>query len=905
MSTVTRFLFIAVALLGCAGQSAPLGAPGAEPGGQATGPAPTAPKLRLPEVALPRRQAVSLRLVPTEENFTGSTQIDLDVRAATDVIWLHAAGLTITKAELVAAGLGEGQTAQILPLTAHVADEFLALTAGAPIPAGNHQLQMTFSGKLPARESSGAYRQEENGDWYVFTQFEATDARRAFPCFDEPSFKIPWQISLEVRTADQAFANTTQISDTKNGDMRTLVFAETPPLPSYLIAFAVGPFEVVDVGKFGRRSTPVRIIVPRGKTAEAAYAAKTTGEVLTRLEAYFGIPYPYDKLDHIAVPQKGGAMENPGLITYGTSTILGKPDQRNIRLERGYLGIASHELGHIWFGDLVTTAWWDDIWLNEAFATWISAKIVEQWHPEWEGDVQRVQSRSQVMGTDSLQSARKIRQPIESTNDIHNAFDGITYTKGAAIISMFEGYVGASRFRAGVRDYLRKHAHRNATAADFLKDVGAHTGEPAFAAAFSTFLEQPGFPLVSVELKCEKDRPPVLALNQQRYLPLGSPSDKTSETKQLWQIPVCVRHPEGRVCGLLAQEQGALELRGATSCPKWVLANAEGNGYYRVDYQGDMLEKMLREGGKSLTVPERMALLGDVSALVRSGRMQYGEALALVPLLAKDDNRHILSSTASLLGALSDHYVPDNLRANYRKMVNATFGARARKLGWEPKADETDETRLLRPGLASMVAEEGEDKELQTQARRLAEKWLTDRKAIPPELVGSVMGAAAHGGDRALWEKFYAAAKTEKDRRDRGALLGAMSGFADPAIVQENFKIALSDQFDPRESLTLVFGAAFDRRTRQAAYEFVKQHNDAIVARMPREFGVQLAGVGAAFCDPEHRADLEAFFRERAANAPGGPRQLAQTLERMDLCIAMRAAHQASVTSFLKKPLTH
>ena len=296
-----------------------------------------------------------------------------------------------------------------------------------------------------------------------------------------------------------------------------------------------------------------------------------------------------------------------------------------------------------------------------------------------------------------------------------------------------------------------------------------------------------------------------------------------------------------------------------------------------------------------------MALLGDVGALVRNGRMPYGEALALVPGLARDDNRHILSSAAGLVGALSNHYVPDNLRPHYRRLVASTFGARARRLGWEPRADESDETRLLRPGLASMVADDGEDEALRADARRLAERWLDDRKAIVPELVGNVLRAAARGGDRALWEKFHAAARTEKDRRDRNQLLGAMGSFTDKKIVMENFQIALSEQFDPRESLTLVYGAASDPRTRQAAYEFVKEHNDTIVARMPRDFGVQLAGVGGGFCDREHRADLEAFFKDRAARAPGGPRTLAQTLERMDLCIAMRAAHQSSVTSFLKK----
>jgi cytosol alanyl aminopeptidase len=900
MSSRSSFLALVFApvftpflVLGCAGQSTPIVAPFAEtpPARALPGGRPTLPGLRLPEVARPHRQAVKLRLIPTQEAFSGTTEIDLELRGATDVIWLHAAGLEITKAELET-------NLQTQTLSPSVADEFLGLVADRPVGPGRFKLRLAFNGQLPGRENSGAYRQEENGDWYVFTQFEATDARRAFPCFDEPSFKIPWQLTLEVRSSDLAFANTPQVSQSAQGEMKTLVFAESKPLPSYLVAYAVGPFEVVDAGKAGRKPTPIRIIVPRGKTPEAGYAVKTTGEVLTRLENYFDIPYPYEKLDHIAVPQKGGAMENPGLITFGTTTILGKPDQRNIRLERGYLGIAGHEIGHIWFGDLVTMAWWDDLWLNEAFASWIAPKMVDEWHPEWEGKTTRVLSRSGVMGTDALVSARRIRQPIHSKHDIENAFDGITYTKGAAIIAMFESFVGPDRFREGVRQYLRQHAHGNATGGDFLRDVGAVVGKPeVFATAFSTFLDQPGFPLVTAELNCDAGRPARLGLTQQRYLPLGSPGG----AQQTWQVPVCARYPEGRSCTLLTGAQGELELAESKGCPSWVLANADGTGYYRVQYKGDLLERLLRDGGKSLSVAERLSLLGDVSALVRNGRMLFGDALALIPTLARDENRHILTTAAGLVESLSDHYVPDPLRPRYKRLVAGTFGARARRLGWEPKPDESDETRLLRPSLASMVAWEAEDEALRGQARRLAEKWLDDRKAIVPELVGDVLSAAAAGGDRALWEKFYAAARKEKDRRDRTQMLGAMGNFTDKRIVQENFKIVLSETFDPRESLSLIYGAASDRRTRQSAYEFVKQHNDEIVARLPREFGLQLAGIGGGFCDAEHRADLEAFFKERAERAPGGPRTLAQTLERMDLCIAMHKAHQASVTNFLKK----
>jgi alanyl aminopeptidase len=832
-----------------------------------------------------------LRLSPKQSAFSGTTDIEIDVGQPTQVIWLHALGLEIARAELSAQGVAR-------PVRPSRSGSFLALSAAETISPGSYTIRLAFTGQLPTRDGRGAYRQEENGNWYIFTQFEATDARRAFPCFDEPGFKIPWQITLEVPSDDLAFANTPEKSQSAAGDVKRVVFAETKPLPSYLVAFAVGPFEVVDAGTAGRKPTPVRIIVPQGKSAEAAYAAKTTGPLLGRMEAYFDAPYPYEKLDHIAVPQKGGAMENPGLITFGTSTILAKPDERNIRLERGYLSIAAHEIAHIWFGDLVTLAWWDDLWLNEAFATWMAGKIVDDWHPEWNGKVAAIQAQGRAMSSDALVSARRIRQPITSQHDIDNAFDGITYQKGAAVIAMFEAFAGPDRFRDGVRAYLKEHAHGNATAADFLEDVGAVVGDKGrFAAAFSSFLDQAGYPLVTATLTCAPGAPATLAVKQERYLPKGSPG----APDQLWQIPICVRTPEGRACSLLSEKSGTALLPNPQRCPAWLLANADGRGYYRVHHEGPLLGKLLAGGGRALSVPERLAVLGDVGAGIRTGRLPYAEALALVPALAQDENRAIVEAALSAVAALDDHHVTDELRPRYRQFVERVFGARARKLGWLPKPGEDDDTRLLRGSLVGTVAEIAEDAVLLAQARTLAEKWLGDRKAIPPELVANVLSAAGAGGDRALWDKFHAAAKAEKDRRDRNRLLAGMGSFHDPDIVDANLRIALSDEFDPRESLGLVYAAGRDRRTRERAYAFVKQNFDALVARRPPDFGAELAGVGSGFCDPQRRADLESFFKDRATRSRSGPRALAQILERIDLCIALEASQRDSVLAFLRK----
>jgi alanyl aminopeptidase len=431
--------------------------------------------------------------------------------------------------------------------------------------------------------------------------------------------------------------------------------------------------------------------------------------------------------------------------------------------------------------------------------------------------------------------------------------------------------------------------------------VGHALGQPEiFARAFSTFLDQPGTPLLTTQLECAPGKPPRLKFSQQRYLPLGSPG-ATPPAPQLWNIPVCVRQPGGQACALVTDAEATMALPAGKSCPSWVMANADGNGYYRVFYQGDLLQRLLHDGGKILTVPERLGVLGDVGALVRSARLPYGEALSLVPALAQDDDRHIVDSMAGLVGGLSDAFVPDDLRPQYQRFVTRTFGARARQLGWSARPTDSDDTRLLRPILLATMVQDAENPALQAEARALADKWLADRKAVAPELVDLVLDAAARRGDRVLWQKWLAAARAERDRSDRERLLTGLGNFLDPTLVAENLRISLSDDFDPRESMILIRSAAADRRTRQQAWDFVTQHYDQIVARMPADYGARLASIGRGFCDRQHRQELATFFEDKVGQSRGGPRILAQTLERMDLCIALRAAQQDSVNAFLKK----
>ena len=411
-------------------------------------------------------------------------------------------------------------------------------------------------------------RQQEAGRWYAMTQFESTGARLAFPLFDELGWKVPWALTLTVPDNLQAFANMplAEHSPTKPG-WKTLRFETTPPLPVYLLAFAVGPFDVVDAGlshplpasngpgpasapASPHSATPMRFIAPAGRGADAAYAAASTGAIVRRLEAYFNQPHPYAKLDSLAVPVTVGfdAMENAGLITYASTVMLAAPGSVTPRFQRDYTAIAAHELAHPWFGNLVTMAWWDDLWLNESFASWLGDRITAELQPGWGWDSAAVMARRDAMRTDRLQSSRRIAEPVHTDDDLAGVWDSITYQKGQAVLAMFEQWLGPDRFRAGVRRYINRHAWGSATAADF--SAALAVDEPSLPDALHSFTHQPGIPRVAVEILCDAG-PPRLRLRQSRLLARGSVG-RSGAAPALWQLPMVIRTPGGSSGLLLA-----------------------------------------------------------------------------------------------------------------------------------------------------------------------------------------------------------------------------------------------------------------------------------------------------------------------------------------------------------------
>ena len=856
-------------------------------------PAPTPPALRLPTSVRPTAHVVELTIDPASEDFSGSISSGIVVDEATSVIWLNGDELELTTATATVGGVAH-QAVVTAPKKG-----YLALSFSAPLARGTGTLAITYRGKMHRSDGDGIYTAQEGGDWYAYTQFEATDARQAFPTFDEPSFKVPWKLTIHTRQPLVALSNTPIVAERPEANgMKAVEFAETKPLPAYLVAFTVGPYDLVPAGTT-KGGVPVRIVVPRGRAADAAYPAKVTVELLERIEQYFGTPYPYPKLDLVAFAVfNAGAMENPGLITYRQNILLTKPTERTLGTEQRFATVTAHEIAHQWFGDYVTLAWWDDTWLNESFASWLETKIVAAWQPAWDLDIDAVSAMSGVMGQDGLETARAIRQPIVTEKDIDSSFDGITYGKGEAVLAMIERSIGPDVFQRGVRAYLAKHAWGNATYDDFVGAMTEAAGKD-LRPLFEAFVKQSGVPLVEMKLACTKGQPPTLAMTQHRYAPTGSKIDPN----RTWTLPVCVRWgagtKTGRDCTELAAPTTELALS-APACPDWIAPNDGGRGYYRTQLEPALLAKLLARARKALSVGERVGLIGDVDALVGSGAVGKGVALALVADLAKDPSRHIVDASLGIVASI-DEMVGDKLRPNYQRFIRKLYLARAKQLGWHSKPGEGPDAKQLRPELLSLVAGDGNDQALVAEATKLAWKWLDDRTAVDPTVVGAVLGVAARYGNQALYDRLHAEAKKVTDRTERSRILSALGGFTDPKIVAQALALILTDEFDLREAGGLSRGAMSDPRTRLIAYAFVKQHFDEISAKLPPAYRAYMAYFALPLCDDAYKPELESFLTPRIEKLDGGPRALAQAMEALSLCSAGRKAQTPAVEAFLTK----
>jgi alanyl aminopeptidase len=845
---------------------------------------PLPPDFRLGDAAAPLGYEAHLAIDPSREDFEGSIEIALRINRPLAALWLNGTGLTVFSASLELAGRHLELT------TVPGGEDFIGFTAPEPLPAGEARLAIRYRGKLDPLSTRGIFRQREGGDWYVVSQFEALSARRAFPCFDEPGWKTPWQLTLDVPSHLVAVSNTPVIEETRlAGGIKRLRFKRTPPLPSYLVAVAVGPFDVVEGGTAGARRVPLRYLAPRGRGAEMRYAREVTPRLLELLEDYFGMPYPYDKLDSVTIPQtvSFGAMENVGMITYASRLLQAKPHEETLAFKRRYAAVAAHEIAHQWFGNLVTLAWWDDTWLNEAFATWLGNKTLYRFEPAWDDGWWRARTRGYAIALDRLTSTRRVHNPVEAKGDVFSAFDSITYEKGGAVLEMFETSLTPEVFRDGARRYLSRHAHGNATAQDFLAALAeAAGGRGDTVAAFRAFVEQPGVPLIDVTLDCSAA--PALLLEQSRLKPVGS----RLAGDQRWSTPACFRHPvqDGitTTCGSVANGATRLALVGGGGCPAWVLANAQGAGYYVARYAPALRERNARHAA-SVPAAEATAMLSDASLLVESGLLPVDDLLALAESYAAHPSPVTRRAAANALRNLRDEWVTDSQRTRYTSIVRRDIVPQAERLGWSEQAGEDHATRDLRATLLPFAAERGGSLALRRESVVLAQRWLERRDAIPAAIVEDVLATAGAFADAALFALLEREALATRERSDRTRLLAALVKARQPQLRDRALALALDERVDGRDALQMIEEALGDDANRVAAFAFVRERFDALAAKLPEDTPARFIRELGTLCTAQELAVFRSFFKDRAARFNGGPFDYRQSLERIELCVAARA----------------
>jgi alanyl aminopeptidase len=857
---------------------------------------PLPPKVQLPDGVSPLSYQLDFEVFPDRDTFRGRARIALRVAAATDGFWLHGRGLDVESIELRAGDQTiEASYRQATP------DGVARVTLAHAIEPQTAELDVRYHARF-SRLLGGLFRVESDGRWYAFTQFEPVDARGAFPGFDEPRFKTPFTLSIVAPKGATVASNSPVASiDAQPDDTQRVAFEPTPPLPTYLLAFAVGPLDVADGGKLdGASRAPLGGLAAKGRGPEFHYALANSGDFVRLLEDYFGQPYPFKKLDLVAVPSQQGAMENPGLVTFSEYFML-FGDHAPLAQKRAFANVTAHELAHQWFGDSVTMAWWDDLWLNESFADFMSAKVVQTWRPSYHEDESLVQGALSAMNVDSLAHVRRIREPIESSNDINNAFDGITYDKGAGVLNMVEGFVGDDAFRNGIRAHLRAHAGGSANMSDLVGALVEASGRGELAGVMKTFTELPGTPSIDVALRCG-DGPASVTLTQQRYLPIGS----TARRDQQWEVPVCLRigvvDGVREQCTVLTQQTAEVALDGVDGCPTWVMPNRGGRGYYRWRLDETRLDRLIAAMYSALTPTERLALADSLVAAVAAGGADLSAFFARVPQLLKGRERYLLMSPMATWRALQTFALDDAgraaSRARMRELYSVALGELIRR------GTASDEDKLTQVALVGILADDARDPTLRAELSRNARAFIgvggdgaLHPDALDPNLVGIAMRVAAQDSDPTFANGLVERLKATDDPVLRDAFLGAIGTANDPALAQ---RLALDEAIQGDDYMTLL-SSMFSLDTAERTWPWFAANIDALLDKAPTFGRNQLVYMNRSYCGATRADAVAALFEPRMARIDGGRRALDQTLERIRLCVAFRDAYAAQARTLFRQ----
>ena len=824
---------------------------------------------RIPNTFRIDGQAVSLSLDPNAKGYSGETTLSLTVLESTDRLVLHWTDLSVSSIELTG-----GATARLLNATALDLDQH-ALADGEAIEPGKYRLSLQFEGEY-SLDALGLYKVTVENSHYLFTQFEAMFARRAFPLVDEPSTKIPWDVTITSPASLKVAANTPVIQETSAAGWTTRQFATTPPMPSYLLALIVGDFDVTAVPNEG---TPIQIFSPKGTGSTAGYASRVTPRILKALETYFDLPYPYQKLDFVAVPDfTFGAMENAGLVTYRSELLL-NGDNPTPNSAFYTVMVIAHELAHQWYGNLVTMAWWDDLWLNEAFAEWMAYKITTDLHPEFSSDLHLPQSGA--FPADALGATRPIRKIVRDEEDVTDGL-GLNYSKGHGLLNMLEQAIGENAFRTGIRAYMRKHSWGNTTASNLWDALGTQAAFDVGEVA-ETFLNQAGFPLVTFE--------PNGNVTQRRFNNVGSVLPN-----QQWRVPMSILVAnKGEVTNLrltLADEQ-QLEpkLAGAT----WLMPTAGGNGYF-VWYTGEKAYANLLNQLDALTDREKLAVLVNGKQLLSAGVVGLEQHMALTTKMTQQTNQELVLQSLEEVRMVAEMYRGTHVEEPLRQWVSDLLGPWYEKLGLAAQSNDTESAVKLRARIVRILAQLGDSPALRKEMAAMADVWLKDASEVDAGIaIEALRVNALVNGTKTTAERYVNTYINSTDAVVKSTLRSAMY-FAEPEAFDVVLKAMAEGSINAGDMASMLSGLFYANIDQAALYQSYRDRFEAIHDQLPQFYRSLMPQITGVSCSSANLERQRAFYQERGEKFSTAIRK---SQESASNCISTRSRELERVDQYL------
>lgn len=846
----------------------------------------TESRYRLPRHVVPHRYDLTVEPDLEAATFSGRVDITITIEEATTEIVLNAIELELDEVLLSSPG-GRQMSATV---TYESETERARLVLEEEAIVGDWTLTIVFRGILNDK-LRGFYRstftdQEGNERILATTQFEATDARRAFPCWDEPDFKAVFSLTMVVDPNLLAISNTREIARQDDGHGKVAVrYADTMKMSTYLVAFVVGPLEATD--PIDVDGTPLRVVHAPGKGHLTGFALESGAYHLRWLADYYGIPYPGDKMDFVAIPDFAfGAMENVGAVTFRENAVLVDPHvARQVELER-VSSVIAHELAHMWFGDLVTMKWWNGVWLNEAFATFMEMMSSDAFRPEWKTWLEFAPSRGYALDTDALASTRSVEFEVNAPDEADQMFDSLTYQKGSALLRMLQQFLGEETFRQGVGNYLRAHAYGNSETHDLWSALEEASGQPV-GAMMNSWIFQGGFPEVEISHSPEGDG---LLIEQRRfgYLPPAGGGE--------WHVPIVVRHSDGLA------EQTSTTIVGVTpeeiragGPVAWAVANAGGNGFYRVRYTPELMDSLVDHLDR-LDPLERYTLLDDTWAQVKAGRVDTGTYLDLASRYQDETEAAVWGLLCGSLGRLHRIVRPDSMPA-FEGWVRKLIEPAAERLGWEPEAGEDDLTRKLRGTLLRTLGTTGRQGRARERARRVVDRLLESPGSVDPDVAVAAIYVTAAAGTEADYHRFYDQYKNATDPQEEGRFMYALPDFPEPHLTEETFKMTLDGRIRISNG-PMVVGQLLANETNGAqAWDLIKSNWDRLIDLFPPM--ILKRALETIWARHDRADDVRAFLA--AHQVPHSEKAISQALERLDVAEGLARREANRLSGYLRK----